>query len=964
LKARAANGPQFVNYSGSATAPVNTVRVTADPGFVAAVTSSAGCTAVTANAEYTCPSLPTASEVIANFTYNPQPADITAALPTGGRVNMTKLNGVYAGQVLISSVKFVFTPKAGYETAAANVTFNGLGVNPDAAHILVTGGNTVNGISYPVTITLLPGYVIPATLQFGCTFAAISGGTPAIVITNNNPTVAAGVSTASLSAVPAGGTWSVIGGPNLPDPLNPGKYIHYTAAITSAGAVSNMTVNGTYFFKYAMSATDYRTTSIIVGSLTTGSCTNCHAVNGVGLAVNASYPTSVHGVSGTSCGQCHAEAADPNIVHPGAVQCATCHTGVTPAVFATCGSCHGANIHALATIDATLTDCTECHGSGAHGPTLTQSCIACHDVAIKHLGDNTGVRAITTEFGKWSHHVTGTTLQDAHCAACHLEGKVDAGAIVPDTTYHMADAATNLRNADTNADMPWNPASPNHTTMDNFCMSCHDGDGATGIAAIQAVMTPASGKTASASNPFADTISNQYDQLERPAVVDAAGQFASTNNSHHAVMAPKYTGRTRATIANAAAFTTNSSATLPGPRLTIFEAGKFNASYTPLGAAAVVADDSQLHCGDCHTVGQWKAGVTKNVDGTLNPVAIGAHGSNNEYMLRNTMGTDAKHIGTTFTSNKVTTYGPAAKPYLVCFNCHAFTTYGSTYWTASSQGHAGEYMTGADRCNGPYNTSSGQTGVNRIDSIISMEGATYGTANGNLFSNVFSMQCANCHNSGVSAANIFGGIHGSKQQTYTDGMGNTSKHFRFLPGLGNSMFVPGTKGGFTGGSLATYAMYSGNRDGSGFKNMTGQTWTQLPTRSIVTGTARTNATNTSPVGITRGSYQYTTGGASNDANWEQQTQQTVSREFDFQAKAMGCYTISPPGSTKSVVTTGGDGFGAAAPILAASDGQEAGLNGPNGTAEIFDNWGGCDDHNGAQGAGTGIIRKVLRPVSY
>ena len=68
----------------------------------------------------------------------------------------------------------------------------------------------------------------------------------------------------------------------------------------------------------------------------------------------------------------------------------------------------------------------------------------------------------------------------------------------------------------------------------------------------------------------------------------------------------------------------------------------------------------------------------------------------------------------------------------------------------------------------------------------------------NTFGNVFGIQCNNCHNSGI-AGNMFGGIHGSKAQTYTDGMGNTSKHMRFLPGLGNTMFVPGVKGGFTGG---------------------------------------------------------------------------------------------------------------------------------------------------------------------
>ena len=108
----------------------------------------------------------------------------------------------------------------------------------------------------------------------------------------------------------------------------------------------------------------------------------------------------------------------------------------------------------------------------------------------------------------------------------------------------MADAKTHLRNADTDADMQWDPAAPNHSTMDNFCMSCHDANGATsaGSAAIQAFINDnglaAAGKTASASNPFGDTISNRYDKMQRPAVVNVDSQFNTTNNSHHGVKGP------------------------------------------------------------------------------------------------------------------------------------------------------------------------------------------------------------------------------------------------------------------------------------------------------------------------------------------------------------------------------------------------------------------------------------------
>ena len=96
--------------------------------------------------------------------------------------------------------------------------------------------------------------------------------------------------------------------------------------------------------------------------------------------------------------------------------------------------------------------------------------------------------------------------------------------------------------------------------MDNFCLSCHDANGATSplSTGIRAVMTPAAGATASALNPFADTISNQYDKMLRGRVVDADGQFNTSNVSHHAVKGKKYTGRERAgaerVIANPATF--------------------------------------------------------------------------------------------------------------------------------------------------------------------------------------------------------------------------------------------------------------------------------------------------------------------------------------------------------------------------------------------------------------------------
>ena len=53
--------------------------------------------------------------------------------------------------------------------------------------------------------------------------------------------------------------------------------------------------------------------------------------------------------------------------------------------------------------------------------------------------------------------------------------------------------------------------------------------------------------------------------------------------------------------------------------------------------------------------------------------------------------------------------------------------------------------------------------------------------------NIFAIQCIHCHDAG--ADNGFGGIHGSKINTYVDGNGNVQNARRFLPGLGNVDFV-------------------------------------------------------------------------------------------------------------------------------------------------------------------------------
>ncbi|MGB9080576.1 MAG: hypothetical protein WCD00_04705 [Desulfuromonadaceae bacterium] len=665
--------------------------------------------------------------------------------------------------------------------------------------------------------------------------------------------------------------------------------------------------------------------------------------------------------------------------------CAGCHgtqhNDLNPAASGRCAECHTSipgGRHATYTGGVTNT-CGNCHTT--HNFSLAKAgCIGCHSIpqnaGAGFVQDNNGVRSIAQEFTKWSHHVTGVALNDAHCAACHLEGTISGGEVVVDPTKHAVDATTHLRDtsADTDADFAWNPAAPNHSGMDTYCMSCHDGNGAVSPMSVQiqafinANGLAAAGKTASATNPFGDTISNRYDKMQRPAVVDASSQFNTGNNSHHAVKGPRYTGRTRnpagpRTIASPATFANNSSALLQGVRSTIYDAGNFNQLYTPLEnaggetaprtGAATLGDDSTLHCGDCHTVGQWKVGSSETANGSPTSAAIGAHGSNNEYLLRNSIGTDERHTQNAFTANATTgvvSYNNPNGAFLVCYNCHNYNKYGSIFLaTGVVGGHVGEYDA-AGRCNGigntlPFNgyttgsSTDGTQFVSRFNGPVSKYGATPAFApgfplNGTApvgeqnpdYGNIFGIQCNNCHNSG--AGNAYGGIHGSANNTdttpstivagvaggaYVDGMGNTNKVERFLPGLGNAMHVPGTLGGFVGGTTAG---------------------------PVTNGTAV---------------YTYTTGGVSNDTNWEQKHwQQTAATVINNATGAVtggvsagaGCYTL---------------GTGAAASALRGP--SVTGAGGP--ATELFDTWGGCDDHNAAQGKGDhGFVKKIVRPVTY
>jgi hypothetical protein len=249
---------------------------------------------------------------------------------------------------------------------------------------------------------------------------------------------------------------------------------------------------------------------------------------------------------------------------------------------------------------------------------------------------------------------------------------------------------------------------------------------------------------------------------------------------------------------------------------TLYEAEKFVATYIPFGASLSVGDNSTLHCGDCHTVGQWKPGSSTSADGSATTAAIGAHGSNNEYLLRNSLGTDALHNSLTY----------------VCFNCHVAGLNTGTFKTTGAGfgllhpvqnknqvlGYATAHAVSAfhiqciaDSALNINNAAVPQGFANlssdrlqkswegdrvKIYDFTPAPGATATPPAGGSDAgsgHLTGIACSNCHNSGLRSS--FGGIHGG-DNTYTDGLGRTQKSYRFMPGMGNYRYAP--PGGWDG----------------------------------------------------------------------------------------------------------------------------------------------------------------------
>jgi hypothetical protein len=852
--------------------------------------------------------------------------NIVVGSTSGGGI--APLPGTYVVQAGSDAVLTV-TPLPGYKLTAINgvATFKSL---KDA--------NTGTTVSLPYAGAVRATFTVAAAMNVSATFVAdtaVSAGANATGIAGTAVNLAGTVS----GAGPYQYSWVQTNGP----------VTNLTGAATATPSFTPA-VSGVYVFTLTASnslGTSIASVKITVADLggskaaatAYNQCVVCHNSAGVGVVGSANViynnwsASAAKKVSGLICTDCHSGAN--NGAHPGVL--------VAPVASHdrhgfTCDKCHGDSINGDA--HASQAQCIKCHSVGVNANT---------PIAPALVNDNNGVRAITTEFGKWSHHVTGVNLNDAHCAACHLEGKVVGSTVVIDKTKHMADATVHLRNADDDTDMVWDPATPNHTTMDNFCMSCHDANGATSAASVQiqafintlptAVVAPATSPgrvgTASPLNPFGDTISNQYDQLSRGAVVAVSEQFDAGNTSHHGVSAQRYTSKNLTTAQFSNISTANFAAGIKGvsknanPALagigTIYENGRMT-DYVPFGGTGVLADNSRIHCADCHTVGQWKPNTTKyvNADGSLGAnvaTVIGAHGSNNEYMLRNAAGTDVTKDANRLplTSNTGANAGG-----MVCTICHK----GSVYVNNSGTGHAGEEADSTN-CNGPRQNTAGAVALDRLGnsdtsgqtitanaSIGLIATGKYGTSGAG---NIFGMSCANCHNS--SDGKLFGGIHGNAARTATT--------TTVVKNVGYTSYSGATSGNTTAGYLNPDPLVKVARKPYRF----------LP-------------------GL--GNFRFN-GGVNSDA-WTRQSMASVTS-----SERMGCYTLNGSSSKRDASYNGGAGIiiDSPSPTKAVNAGTNVSAKAIADDNGILGSWGGCAHHSGSSvSKATGAARKTLRPLTY
>jgi hypothetical protein len=232
-------------------------------------------------------------------------------------------------------------------------------------------------------------------------------------------------------------------------------------------------------------------------------CKSCH--NPAGMA-SEMHDVANHVVSGGAlmldCGACHTVHKPETSVdsHPGGIEAVNLSLirpdtdayypgALTPAVFqqspdhlafgegnppwnGICQSCHTKTIHhrnngsvdhahEMATLQTI--SCTVCHAHGK-GFLVSGGCVKCHSAQMGTRRQITGEGA---DFDVTSHHVQGDP-EDDDCLACHNVAKHKSGTV-------------RLRDGDLGDAKVYEYDPEDPSTLEPFCIGCHDADGATDL---------------------------------------------------------------------------------------------------------------------------------------------------------------------------------------------------------------------------------------------------------------------------------------------------------------------------------------------------------------------------------------------------------------------------------------------------------------------------------------------------
>jgi hypothetical protein len=187
-------------------------------------------------------------------------------------------------------------------------------------------------------------------------------------------------------------------------------------------------------------------------------------------------------------------------------------------------------------------------------PVGGQTCVECHN-GIPSGGSGYVTReVVNVDYLQPSRHIFGGTVTDWDCIVCHREGDANqaAAGVVANTAVHQ-NAQVEMRNVDSiNTGGVFdknNTSDAMYTELDNFCMGCHDTDGASGIN-VKATDDGVNLNNSRALTPFnsSDGLSSTGTQggtvwqaaYERVRVNDVFTKFDPTNPSHHAVRGSAY----------------------------------------------------------------------------------------------------------------------------------------------------------------------------------------------------------------------------------------------------------------------------------------------------------------------------------------------------------------------------------------------------------------------------------------